>query len=147
VEAADRGDRAEEMISAALRRQRVAWLRAHATCKRVVVAAADSMSVMVRPETHMAHGRRHCLAGHVGLELANVILGKSLKYWANPPWITRTFWDLTSPNVWFVCTSWRNESQPKFRSTSSSSGLKMPERVARCGAFCGICRIRDYRYG
>ena len=34
------------------------------------------------------------MAGHVGLELANVILGKSLKCWANSPWITRTFWDL-----------------------------------------------------
>jgi hypothetical protein len=38
--------------------------------------------------------RAHCLPGLRGLELANVILGKSLKCWVNSRWITRTFWDL-----------------------------------------------------
>jgi hypothetical protein len=34
------------------------------------------------------------VAGARGLELANVILGKPLKCWANSLWFTRTFWDL-----------------------------------------------------
>ena len=35
--------------------------------------------------------RPDCVAGHVGLELANVILKKPLKYWVNSHWITEHF--------------------------------------------------------
>jgi hypothetical protein len=47
-----------------------------------------------RPRFSPVAPRPDSVAGLRGLELANVILGKWLKCWANSPWITRTFWDL-----------------------------------------------------
>src|ERR1700730_2493577 len=46
-------------------------------------------AVLTHPE--ITPQRPHCLAGHVGLELANVILKKPLKCWANSHWITEHF--------------------------------------------------------
>jgi|ERR1700726_2469956 hypothetical protein len=36
----------------------------------------------------------YCVAGLRGLELANIIFGKPLKYWPNSLWFQRTLWDL-----------------------------------------------------
>jgi hypothetical protein len=36
----------------------------------------------------------YCMAGLRGLELANVVFGKPLKYWPNSLWLQRTLWDL-----------------------------------------------------
>src|ERR1700730_2056604 len=46
-------------------------------------------AVLTHPE--ITPQRPHCLAGHVGLELANVVLKKPLKCWANSHWITEHF--------------------------------------------------------
>jgi hypothetical protein len=50
---------------------------------------AEMSAVLTHPE--ITPQRPHCLAGLRGLELANVILGKSLKCRANSPWITEHF--------------------------------------------------------
>jgi hypothetical protein len=41
------------------------------------------------------------LAGHVGLELANVILKMPLKCWANSPWISERFGTRDLSRAWF----------------------------------------------
>jgi hypothetical protein len=51
-------------------------------------AVFDPQAAMMMCSTPTAPQRTDSVAGHVGLELANVVLKKPLKCWANSHWIT-----------------------------------------------------------
>ena len=73
----------------------------------------------------------YCVAGLRGLELANIIFGKPLKYWPNSLWFQRTLWDLRP----FAHELQLNSVEMTSTGSSSLSPASAP------------CRVRRYKEG
>jgi hypothetical protein len=90
-------------------------------------------AVLTHPE--ITPQRLDCLAGHVGLELVNVILKKPLKCWANSHWIPEYFGirdfsragcqatDMQLRYANGAGVGWRYAFQPRFQEDDGRAGL------------------------
>ena len=79
----------------------------------------------------------YCVAGLRGLELANIIFGKPLKYWPNSLWFQRTLWDLR-PFAHASCNQHCRNDICRFESSHPSHAdvSRPPFEAGFVHAFC-----------